>query len=870
MAAVVFAHFGASAIALTLRYRSRPTLQCLASCHSLAVRCCRCLRRCCCKRAPRASGASGSVEERHDAASENDHDGVSKARWVDEVPPLLKWYWFHLAMQVGFLVREHLLITQLNGWSKEVTSAHVATWLTLAVVSREVWNFSKVRRGSERQKVAVDGLLDMLLLPVNIAFFCALCVRVLKLQPDSHIRSMVAVVIESPDIYESFALWSVLQLFVKVVHTEAVKGDADTVRSFESFKTIALQGVKAWVVIQSGAVAFRLFLEGVVEVYAPTFCYWVATSCTSCSQWYADNIATALTAVTFILCSFAIMFVFYFETGYRRYLRKVEPMWKFLGVKGIVSVTYFQWIVISVLARPLGWSDTDVYLLHCLLYAFWMPIIAVLHTLLAYPYETPWRRQAEGALSPWLAAWLQTISDVNLEPGVPADIGEGGIDANGGAAADLSAQRNLAAADQRLESTEQPCDAPGVSARAALAPAHKQRGGAALYLAFVCLSCYASVQAILWLVPLDETRDVSDTAHILRNITCSAEGDLAHFAETQSALHFTVLNDTVTKWSTPGVAGAWLPLCAATPVGCQVGHYPRNGLPTITCTAQGRYAWRGQCHAISCGSPPRLPHATSRIGDVAPQHWTYGVTVHYDCEKPGFRGNLAATCNINGSWVVNGLCEEVACGPPPMNVPHAKPLLDGRQRSGNISTGMVVRYQCDKSYNGTPTATCGDDGLYVQVGRCRKECGAPPVVPHATPTFSNSELPFGWIEGMRVPYVCNVGFAGLVSAVCGADGNYTLAGLCDIPAELESEELHHRVFQLGTLLGIENVILFIVVGLWGWRACKRRVSRSMPLLSRAVMHEMTQGPGANRHDASETPPIVEPSPGRAVNSGADV
>ena len=34
-------------------------------------------------------------------------------------------------------------------------------------LKRQVWCFSTVRRGSETTKVAVDGLLDMLLLPVT-------------------------------------------------------------------------------------------------------------------------------------------------------------------------------------------------------------------------------------------------------------------------------------------------------------------------------------------------------------------------------------------------------------------------------------------------------------------------------------------------------------------------------------------------------------------------------------------------------------------------------------------------------------------------------------------------------------------------------
>lgn len=84
----------------------------------------------------------------------------------------------------------------------------------------------------------------------------------------------------------------------------------------------------------------------------------------------------------------------------------------------------------------------------------------------------------------------------------------------------------------------------------------------------------------------------------------------------------------------------------------------------------------------------------------------------------------------------------------------------------------VVRYQCDETYNGTPSATCGydaewqmmsatmsylietlqptstQDGQYVAVGRCRKEClGTLPVVPFAAPKASEPP-PEGWLSGL--------------------------------------------------------------------------------------------------------------------------
>ena len=34
----------------------------------------------------------------------------------------------------------------------------------------------------------------------------------------------------------------------------------------------------------------------------------------------------------------------------------------------------------------------------------------------------------------------------------------------------------------------------------------------------------------------------------------------------------------------------------------------------------------------------------------------------------------------------------------------------------SAALGMVVRYQCEEMYNGTPTASCGDDGMYMVSG----------------------------------------------------------------------------------------------------------------------------------------------------------
>jgi len=71
-------------------------------------------------------------------------------------------------------------------------------------------------------------------------------------------------------------------------------------------------------------------------------------------------------------------------------------------------------------------------------------------------------------------------------------------------------------------------------------------------------------------------------------LAVAGEGDLAHFLETRSDLHFALLNDTVRRWSSPGVAGAWLPLCSQTLMGCAPGHFATPySTPSLSCSAQG-------------------------------------------------------------------------------------------------------------------------------------------------------------------------------------------------------------------------------------------------------------------------------------------
>lgn len=796
----------------------------------------------------------------------------------------VKWYWFHLAMQVGFLTREWMVISSLDGWFLEVTLAQLAVWLTLALVALEVWNFSKVRCGSEQRKIAVDGLLDMLLLPVNIAFFCSLSVRILCLQPGPDSVDLVMAIIESPDIYEAFALWSVLELFVKVVEGQAGRMQqrgSNVDRSFASFKSISLKGVKAWVFIQSLVVAFKLVLQGVVAVRVPTLCFWLSGGCKSCNAWYESEFAAATTSVIFILCSFAIMFVFYFESGYRRELHDIEPMWKFFGVKGVVSVTYFQWIVLSTMAKVFKWEVKDVYLWHCLLYAAWMPVLAMFHATLAYPYRS--QRRAPGARDAkarWLHSWLQMHED---GVAVGADVANGNVLGTFNEEVDVARVANEEELGPPV--VEELAACPGISEGNEQSPpsltldeGRSQRGLAARLWAtltaplFVCHGlplwallvwgcCYASISCLLRIVPIEMDTLPAETAY---NFTCSREGDMASFFQVRSDLHFQLLNRTASEYRMPGVAGAWLPLCAGTPVGCSLGYYATRSLPSLRCNAKGLYEWDGSCESISCGTPPQLPHAAPRIGDVTRQNFTYGVVVHYDCQRPGYSGSLEAVCKVTGDWDVHGECVEITCGPPPTDIPWATPVI--KNETMEVSTGMVIRYQCDAGYNGTPTATCGDDGMYVKVGRCRRECGSPPLLPHSSPKFDNAIAAAGWIEGLRALYVCDPGYVGDVTALCGADGTFAAAGAC-----VESPK--RWAYTMEAIVLSESGLLIGIFGFFVLRAIGRlRSPRStIPLLRQDLEHanpnELAASRGGTASDVAVSQRLMEPRESTASLGG---
>ncbi|CAE7805971.1 SVEP1, partial [Symbiodinium microadriaticum] len=704
----VLLQFGLGAAALVLRYFSRPFVYCCQRCTACIWNCLCCL--CVYKRRRTSASLLRRFLFTHAA---------------------VRWYWFHLAIQLGFLSREYQVISVASQgvWPSEVLLSYSALWLTYAVVFVEVCHFSSVRNKDVVTKITVDGLLDMLLLPVNIGFFGHLCVRKLALQLDGHSLHIISTIMESSEIWEAWALWSVLGLFVTVVDVESRRDPAHQEFAVP-FRNLSLQGVRTWVFMIIIITATRLVMIGVLQSRAPTLCFWASKTCTSCNELYDQNIHLAAAAVNFILCSFALAFVFTFEHSFDQYLSKIGPFWKFWGVKGVVSVTYFQWLVLTY--GPLNLDDKRIYELHCLLCTVEMPILAVLHATCAYPYGKP---------------WLNYLLQLQQQ--------------------DMSEQEAMTERTSRFRFTEFNVDFT-ISTRSC----GPETWVLLFYVLFWSLGCFASHRFVVFLLPV--AHEVQGPQPPIYYATCNAEGDIAHFLA-GSQLHFQIRNDTVEKHRLPGVAGAWLPLCGKAALDCEPGFH---GAPALRCSPRGKYEPTGLCKPIRCGQPgEEVGHARLHKSDLVIREWTSDMVISYECIR-GFVGKIRAKCGKEGHWTFTGECTEVLCPDPP-TVARAKPLLEPSELQNRTwQAGMSLRYQCIDPFVGIITARCEDDGNFVLHGRCLAFCKTPPAVPNAIADYNNSVAGIGWSEGMRVKYDCSPGWSGTVFATCREDGQYSIEGSC--------------------------------------------------------------------------------------------
>lgn len=584
--------------------------------------------------------------------------------------PRIRWYWFHLIGHTGFLVREAVVVTAENGWFGIVILSQISNWVVLLSVSRHVWKFAGVRR---QAPATVDEILHMIILPANYCFLCALCVRMLKVNSDQRSLDVAMATLGSADIWEAWALWSVLKLFVLYVEP-AMKQHSKTIRrnfttKFKRTKTqplvvrssiaqqasqaaentaelflsvvsifgnLSLMGVRSWVMTLTVLSSAEITVKGILVPRVPTLFFWLTDDCVGGSRWYDLHVAPVAEGIVFMMCSFALAFVVAFEHALSHDLEEIEPYWKFWGVKLVVSVTYMQWIAISSFS---GLDSRDQYLCHCFLCCIEMPLLCVVHSWKAYPYNHPWVKAMLGNSAPRDRPWtLQAMS-------------------------------------------------------------RRVFAGVVYYTIGVLL--------VLLIVPTDERAVVG---HLV-DLKCNRQ-DLVRLEGNQT-YHFSA------------AASSPLPLCASQSMACARGY---GGKPDVQCQADGTYSIDGGCQPIGCGAPPPQEHAWQDAGD---ESWVTGSRVSYTCNE-GFQGDLVAECSASGQWLVQGSCTAEDCQHNCSSVGACGSLevfltrtvgawRDVMETTGaNVTSarsGKRVHLTCKQGYAGRPAATC-EDGSWFLVDSC--------------------------------------------------------------------------------------------------------------------------------------------------------
>lgn len=444
----------------------------------------------------------------------------------------------------------------------------------------------------------------------------------------------------------------------------------------KAYKRLSLWGVQGWVAFLLVTNALEIFVKGLIAPGVPTLCYWVYQDCMSCNDWYNLHIYTASQGITYLLCSAAIIFVIYFERVFKDDLHRIEPYWKFWGVKIVVTVTYFQWLVFRWVFRL---DDQKIYLTHSVTCCLEMPVLCWLHATYAYPYGKEW-------------------VDHLLE--IP--YGE----------TSQAPEKRKSSPDQDPQPGALPLDQVEV-------PHSKcyQRLQMLLYLLLAALCILLSIRTVTWILP--PVYDLLPTTPEY-NITCSEDDIDLYIKEHERSLHWQMIGDRTRG----GPFTFRLPLCDTMSVPCALGY---NGSPTVTCQPDGRYDVEGTCKIVGCGPPRKIDHAEIEVDEhEAREGFTAGMRVWYRCNA-GYRGRPYATCGADGVWrfPAGKRCTIVGCGSLgnslDVMLPNWRSTMHmiGHHNLTISHIGEVVRFVCPPGLWGSPVATCEQGGEWLLTDPCQ-------------------------------------------------------------------------------------------------------------------------------------------------------
>eukprot|EP00435_Cladocopium_sp_Y103_P060074 s101_g21.t2 len=395
----------------------------------------------------------------------------------------------------------------------------------------------------------------------------------------------------------------------------------------------------------------------------PTLCYRAYGTCDSCDAWYEKNIYTSAQLIIYILCSAALLFVIAFERAFKAYLHGIQPYWKFWGVKIVVSVTYFQWLLFKYGFR-LG--DEEIYLWHSLTCALEMPVLCILHATYAYPYEK---------------GWVDNLLD---------ELPEG--------------QAALAEAEEEAESQR---------LRTCCCKLERCLYTASLFV----VSAAASVLIICWLLP--PSMDLQ-TMPPVYNFTCEEASVPAFLKE-----HHTGSNWKIHHYDGLAFSGQeWLPLCGAQLFSCPLGY---RGKPMVSCSATGKMELFGSCQRVGCGAPLKVDNAdpiidfetyTSGMTVKYQCDRGYSGRPSATCGPDGqwqFVGD--ERCSLIGCGSLQTFLQSARKTGASSGWQETM-TMTGTHDLDRSYVGETVRFTCSPGYWGRPVALCHEGGQWEITDPC--------------------------------------------------------------------------------------------------------------------------------------------------------
>ncbi|KAL4219782.1 hypothetical protein ACF0H5_020194 [Mactra antiquata] len=189
--------------------------------------------------------------------------------------------------------------------------------------------------------------------------------------------------------------------------------------------------------------------------------------------------------------------------------------------------------------------------------------------------------------------------------------------------------------------------------------------------------------------------------------------------------------------------------------------YLLNGSATITCLDDGNWEDIPVCAIVDCGDPTPYKGIRNNTNTI------YDSVVEISCVSGNeIIGNSTITCQADGTWSDNPVCDSTDCGQPSIS--------NGQvDLSNGTTTGSIVSIACNKGYDleGPHVIVCNVQGWNDNSAKCvLQDCGPfdSPVNGYYTSdnsTTFNSVVAFGCNE--------NYLLVGEDTMHCNSDGKWS-------------------------------------------------------------------------------------------------